>query len=177
MIRFRRRRDGAIALAELLVCLGMISLVLGLGGVCFVEVIRLSGAQERYNQRLDASDYLLRRVARDVRAASGFADSAGEFRAGEATLIIRTQDGCIVYRSDEGKVERIELFGASVHRVVVVDAPGVAVHFDHERVPPGEARSVVTTAEWEEPPKIGVSHPVLSLRVACRNSKDDRARN
>ena len=177
MIRFRRRRDGAIALAELLVCLGMISLVLGLGGVCFVEVIRLRGAQERYHQRLDAADYLLRRIARDVRAARGFADSAGEFRAGEATLIIRIQDGCIVYRSDEGKVERIELFGASTHRVVVVDAPGVAVRFDHEEVPAAVARSVVTTAEWDEPPKIGVSHPALSLRVACRASKDDRARD
>ena len=58
------RRMRALTLAELLVCLGMMSVVLGVGGLCFAQVVRLRTAQERYNARLDATDYLFRRVAK-----------------------------------------------------------------------------------------------------------------
>ena len=163
------RRMRALTLAELLVCLGMMSVVLGVGGLCFAQVVRLRGAQERYNARLDATDYLFRRVAKDVRAARGFAGSAGEFKSDNDTLILRAGDGHVIYQHNEAGVERIALFKDRTNRIAAMAAVGVSVWFDFEGVPPNQARSVVITAEWDEPPKIGISHPMLSLRVACRN--------
>ncbi|MFH1604671.1 MAG: prepilin-type N-terminal cleavage/methylation domain-containing protein [Pseudomonadota bacterium] len=174
--KFRRMR--ALTLVELLVCLGIMSVVLGVGGLCFAQVVRLRGAQERYNYRLDATDYLLRQVAKDVRAARGFAvsvasaakaASADEFKSDNRTLILRMADGHVIYQHNEAGVERIALFKDRAHRIAAMAAVGVSVRFDFEGLSPNEARSVVTTAEWDEPPKIGISHPMLSLRVACRN--------
>ncbi len=158
-------------LAEMLVCMGITGVVLGLGGIVFAQVIRLKGAQDRYYWRLDASDYLLRRIARDVRSAKSFAASAAEFRAGDTTLILVTDAGKTVYTAGERGVERIELSSGRSHRLVVFDAPGVGVHFDFEGAAADTARATVTTVEWREPPKIGVSRPTLSLRVALRNRR------
>ena len=56
----------------MLVAIGTISLVLAMGAVAFAEVIRLRGAQDRYNRRLMSADFLLRRIARDVRPGRAF---------------------------------------------------------------------------------------------------------
>jgi prepilin-type N-terminal cleavage/methylation domain-containing protein len=176
----RRVSEGGFTLIEMLVAIGIVSLVLALGALAFAEVIRLRGAQDRYNLRLTAADFLLRRIARDVRPGRAFlagADgsafakaTADKFAAGADTMIVSTGEATVVYRASFGKVERIEIRKGKVERGAALDAPGVKVAFDFEGAPAASARSVVTTAEWTEPPSIGVSRPTLSLRVALRNS-------
>ena len=162
-------RTTAIALIELLVCMGIASAILGIGSVSFVQVIRLRSALDGYHRRLDAGDYFLRMMARDVRSAKGSLQSAREFRAGAATLILTAKDQTIIYHVTEQGVERIELRPDRRQRTMVLDAAGVRVRFGFEGAAPGAARSVVTTVEWNEPPKIGITHPTLSLRIAPRN--------
>jgi len=192
--RFRRRslraagRDGGFTLIEMLVSIGTISLVLAMGALAFTEVIHLRGAQDRYNRRLMSADFLLRRLASDVRSGRAFladtdlptaAPSKGErFAAGADTMIVSTGASTVVYRASSGKVERIEIRKGGTERGLALDAPGVKVTFDFESAPVTSARSVVTTAEWTELPTIGVSRPTLSLRIALRssNSAPDPAR-
>jgi prepilin-type N-terminal cleavage/methylation domain-containing protein len=163
-------REDGFTLIEMLVAIGIISLVLALGSLAFAEVIRLRGAQDRYNQRLTSADFLLRRIARDVRPGRAFLAGADKFAAGADTMIVSTGDSTVVYRASSGKVERIEIRKDRTERGLALDAPGVKVTFDLEGAPAASARSVVTTAEWTEPPAIGVSRPTLSLRVALRSS-------
>jgi hypothetical protein len=165
---------------EVLIALGIISVVLGFGAVVFSEVARLRGAQDRYNRRLASVDFLLRRIARDVRTGEEFlagAEASGsgrrkaeKFAAGAATMIVSIGEETVIYRASAGKLERIEIRRGGIERGVVLDAPGVRVSFKLEGASAASARSVVTTAEWSEPPSIGVSRPTLSLRVALRNS-------
>jgi len=168
MMRRRHRTVIAMTLIEVIVTLGIISFVLGVGGVLFAEVIRLKTAQDRYFRRLNASDHLLQWIARDVRSARAFAVSAEEFEADETTLILVTDQGKVVYRVGEGRVARYEMVPDHRQCTEVFDAPDVTVRFDFEGRRPEAARSVVATAEWHEPAKVGVVNPVLSLRVALR---------
>ena len=166
----RRVSEGGFTLIEMLVAIGIVSLVLALGALAFAEVIRLRGAQDRYNLRLTAADFLLRRIARDVRPGRAFLAGADQFAVGADTMIVSTGGAIVIYRASPGKVERIEIRKDRTERGVALDAPGVKVTFDFEGAPVASARSVVATAEWTEPPSIGVSRPTLSLRVALRNS-------
>ena len=174
MIGKRMKRARAFTLMELLVCVGIISMILGVCGTIFAEVIRLRGAQDRYNVRLDGAEFLLRRVSRAVRSAAGFAASAGTHEASEKTLILRTGEGHVVYRCAKEGVERIELAGGHVRRDLLVEDRGFDVRFDVEGEGPSSARSVVVTVSWEEPPEIGISRPVLSQRAAPRNEATAR---
>jgi len=169
MRRALRRSGSGLTLAEVLVTLGIMGTVLGLGAMVFAQVIRLKAAQDRYYRRLDASDYLLRRIAEDVRSAAGFATASDGYQASETTLILITEKGKTIYTPGEAGLQRIELAGDVSHGVPVFDAPGVRVRFALEGASPEEARSVVTTLEWEEPPKVGISRPTLSLRAALRS--------
>jgi len=166
--RNQSRLGEGFTLIEVIVSIGLITTALGLGAMCFAEVVRLRGAQERYTQRLNAADFLLRRVADDVRSAGAFLPSAGEFSADARTLILSGNDGPVVYHATERGVERVELRPGRAVRALLMDAAGIEARFDIEGNP-GAARSVITTAEWNEPAKIGVSRPTLSLRVALRN--------
>ena len=170
MMPHRVRGAAGFTLIEMLVTIGITASILTLGGICFAEIIRLRGAQNRYFVRLQAADHLLRRIERDVRAAHAFAGSAGEFDAGDHTLIVVSHDGTIVYRWEQDRMVRVVRRGDGSHRSVVTIVPGMTVGFDLEAASPAQAHSVVTTVEWDEHPKIGVSHPILSLRVALRNS-------
>ena len=168
MNRTMRTRERAFTLAELLVCLGMIAMILAASGMCFAQVVRLRGAHERYSNWLASTDYLLRRIARDVREAQGFVASAGEFKAGEACVILRVHDGFVVYQVKETGVARTQIGPQETRSVTVMDNPVLRVRFDFEGAAPTDARSMVTTVAWEEHPRIGISRPMLSLRVACR---------
>jgi prepilin-type N-terminal cleavage/methylation domain-containing protein len=168
----RKGRAGGFTLMEMLISIGVISLVLSLGALAFAEVVRLRGAQDRYKQRLTAADFLLRRIARDVRPGRAFLSGVEKFAAGADTMIVSTGDSTVVYRATSGKVERIEIRKDRTERGLALDAPGVRVSFDFEGARAASARSVVTNAEWTEPPSIGVSRPTLSLRLALRTSNN-----
>ena len=169
MNRSRRMRARAFTLAELIVCMGMIAMILAASGMCFAQVVRLRGAHERYSNRLASTDYLLRRIARDVREAQGFAASAEGFKAAEDCAILRVHDGFVVYQVEENGVERTQISPQETHSVMVMGNPVLRVRFGFEGATPPDARSMVTTIEWEEHPRIGISRPMLSLRVTCRS--------
>jgi type II secretory pathway component PulJ len=164
-----RRRTRGFTLLETMIFVSLLLSILSLGAICFVEVIRLRGAQERYQQRMDTADYLLRRVAKDVRAARAFRDSAAEFRSDRSTLILDSGPATVIYRAGRKGVERIELATGARQTALVTQTPRLQVSFDLEAVTPASARWAATTIAWDEPPLIGVSHPMLSLRTALRN--------
>ena len=164
-----RRRTGGLTLIETMIFVALLVTILSLGAICFVEVMRLRGAQERYQQRLDGADYLLRRVAKDIRAARAFRDSAAEFRSDRSTLILDSGLATVIYHAGRKGVERIELATGARQTTLVTQTPRLQVSFDLEAAAPSSARWAVTTVAWDEPPLIGVSHPMLSLRTALRN--------
>ena len=105
--RFSRRAAG-MTLFETMIFVGILITILSLGAICFAEVMRLRGSQQRYQQHLDAADYLLRRIAKDVRAAQAFEGSAAEFRSDRSTLIldVRTGHGDLSRRPRGGGTHR-----------------------------------------------------------------------
>ena len=161
----------ALTLMETLISIGIINMILLMSGVCFAEIIRLRGAQNRYNERLLKADYLLRRVERDVRSARAFPASVGQVRAGEKSLILKTAGGEVLYRVENDKVRRTEHKGGRSRDEVIVEKPGLDIRFDFDGSSPDVSRSVVTTVAWDEHPKIGISRPTLSLRVALRHRR------
>ncbi len=166
-----RKRSSGFVLMEVLVALGVLSLAMGLAATAYAHVLQLRGAQDRYRQRLAAADFLLRRIAAEVRPGRAFLPRAGEFAAGEDTLILSTGDAIVVYRAEGGKVERIEIRKDGVARDTLLDAPKVKVSFLAENFEDASgvaARSAIVTAEWDENPIVGISHPTLSLRIAPR---------
>lgn len=150
-----RRR--AVTLMELVICVGIIGVIIALAGMAFAEVLRTRGAVDRYTARAEAAQWLLRKVTADVRQARGI-------EAGKSpdTLKLTTATGVITWHAENGRIERAD---SAVDRapVPVCRTPGLRVRFDVE-----SARAVVTTVEWEESPRVGLSHPVLSQRAARR---------
>lgn len=147
----------ALTLMELIICVGIIGVLISLATMAFAEVFRTRGAVDRYSARASAAEWLLRKVAADVRAARGI-----EAGATSDTMKLTTDAGVVTWHAENGRVERTD---SAVDRApaVVCRTPGLRVRFDVEA-----ARAVVTTVEWEESPRVGVSHPVLSQRAAGR---------
>ena len=178
----RRASRSAVTLMEVLACLGILAMILSAAGVGFSEIVCLRGAHGRYQQRVKKAEYLLRAIERDVRKARGFADSLGEFQSGEDTLILKVGEGHIVYRTEPStdgdktlcRVERTEFLGGKSTRQVIVPPSRLQVRFTLEDAPPSRIRCVVTTMDWDEHPKIGISKPTLSLRLAPRNPGAER---
>ena len=177
MRRASEKTRSAFTLIEILVCIGIIAMVLSAAGVAFAEIVRLRGAHDRYRQRAKTAEYLLRSIERDVRNAKGIGDSREELQSGEDTLILNVESGEIVYRieslseSDETlyRVERIEFLGGQTKRQTLVPPSPLRMRFALEEAAGSQVRSVVTTIDWQEHPKIGISRPTLSLRIVPRN--------
>lgn len=167
-----RRRAAGFALAEMLVCVALLAVILSAAGLCFAEIVRLRGTQERYNRRVDAADYLLRHVARDVRGARAFLAAAPGYTASADTVILAREGATVVYNRTRTGIERVEIAGGRASAVPILDQKGLRVLFDFEGAAPDAARTLATTVEWDEPPRLGLSHPVLSHRVALRNGKE-----
>jgi len=147
-------------LIEMLSTLAVTATVLTLGGLCFAEVVRLRGAQDRYRQRVKAADFFLRAVERDVRASKGFSATCDA-----ETLTLITDQASTIYKCEPGRVWRT---GPDGRRDVFVSAKRLVFRFDYDHDAVRDARSVTATTEWDEDPRIGISHPMLSLRTALR---------
>ncbi len=165
----QRHRASAIALAEMLVCIGLLATITSIAGVCYAEMIRMRGAQERYEARLMSADLLLRRIAGDVREGTAFLHDTKQQSPGEQRLTIAKPAGIVEYRVTARGVERTVRRDDKTSTALFLPASQLQVEFDFETLQPSDARSVVTTVSWPEPPKIGISESVLSLRVALRN--------
>jgi len=165
----QRHRASAIALAEMRFCIGLLAMITSIAGVCYAEMIRMRGAQERYETRLMAADLLLRRIAADVREGTAFLHDTKQESPDEQTLTIAKPAGIVEYRVTAHGVERAVRREDETSTALFLPASQLRVEFDFETPHPSDARSVVTTVSWPEPPKIGISESVLSLRVALRN--------
>lgn len=165
MKRHTQKARRGFALLEAMVCIGITGLLVSLGGVCFADMIRLRGAQSRYSARRQTAEHLLRRFADDVRSGRAFLMSHGPYTAGARTLIIAREHGVIIYHAAESVVTRIDNTPGALPEQHVAVGAGADVHFANE----AGARSAVMTIAWREPPKIGISQPVLSLRTTLRN--------
>jgi len=159
---------GAIVLSELLVAVLLMSLIFSLATVLMVRVIRLNSAREAYVKRLEAADFLLRGLTRDVNRARGFMEQSGSYNSGDKTLILDQGERRVIYAADAGVV-RIEQAGEKMTRIDILRDANLQVRFTLEGRSPEEAKSVVTNVSWTEPPVIGISQPALSHRSALRN--------
>lgn len=159
-------------LPEVIVAMGIMSVSFTLGAVYFHETLQLRGAHERYLARQNAAEFLLRGLANDVRAARGFAASQASAGAAEdaGVLALRAATGRIVYRAGGGRVARFETTASGIEKTVMLDMPEMRVRFDFEGAPPDKARTAVVTVEWDESPRVGIEHPILSVRLAPRGA-------
>jgi prepilin-type N-terminal cleavage/methylation domain-containing protein len=151
------------ALIEVLVALMLLTVILGIGAIAYRDVMSLSRDQGRYQQRRASAEYFLSQFAKDVRGAQAIEQATTQsLRTSELTL--KLPDGAEVAYSPQGRaLQRVVMSpSAKDQPMLMISDPGMTVRFDVE------PRSVVATVEWEEPPQIGVSHPILSLRVALR---------
>ena len=167
MRSFTRKNPRAIALMEMIICIGITGLLVSLGGVCYAQMIRLRGAQERYNARRLTAEYLLRRFADDVRPGHALLKNHGRYAAGERTLIIARDHGAVVYHVGKSKVTRVDATAPNTREDHIPLDKTMDARFEFDA--PANARSAAMTIAWSEPPKIGISQPVLSLRAALRN--------
>lgn len=162
------RRRGAFTLIEMLVSLSVLVVVLGLMGMMFAEIMRLRGAQDNYARRRDAALHVLRDVARAVSESQGFLTEAGGVSSDGNALLLRTEKGTLIYRSEPGRVRRVRIGPSGEQEETLMSAEGVEIRFNLEGSSPGVARSAVATAEWTEPAQVGISRPTLSLRATRR---------
>jgi prepilin-type N-terminal cleavage/methylation domain-containing protein len=158
-----KRRCSGFTLIEMLIGIGMLTVVFSISGMAFAEIVRTRGAQERYLQRRDAAVHLMRLVAKQVRESSAVLPEAGGLSSNENTLILEHDGKTIAYQSEPGLVRRIQIGAAGPQEETVLKADGVSVRFNVEG-----AESVVITGEWIEHPRVGISRPILSLRAARR---------
>ena len=161
----RSARRG-FTLIEVLTVIALLTIILGIGAIAYHDVMSLSSAQGRYRQRLASAEYFLRRFAQDVRNAKAI-EAPGLFTE-EPTLLLGMPDRTrVAYFMEGHTLQRLSTGGYPEQKMPLLSDPGMAVQFDIELVR-WQARAVVATVEWEENPRIGVSHPILSLRVALR---------
>lgn len=169
MRRHIRAANHGIALAELMVCIGIMATIFSLTAVCFAQVIRLRWAHEQYNDRLLSAKHLLRQFAADVRRGTAFLKARGAYAAGEETLIVSCNGGAVIYHVSDGGVERIDATAPQPRKDFVLQAPKLHARFDFDGRDCSTTRSVILTIAWTEPPKLGISRPILSLRAALRS--------
>jgi prepilin-type N-terminal cleavage/methylation domain-containing protein len=153
-VRLRAPQRG-LTLMELIICVAIVGVLIALATVAFAEVFRTRGATDRYSARAHTAEWLLRKVADDVRAARGI-----EAGAAPDSLKVITDAGVVTWRAAKGRIERAD---AGAAPVALCNAPGLRLRFDIEG-----PRTVVATIEWEESPRVGVSHPTLSRRATGR---------
>ena len=168
-----KRTHRGLALIELIGSLFIMTTIMGLSAVCFHQVIRLRTELYRHEQRADGADHVLRRIAGEVRGASGFLASTGKYRSGKSVLILKTPTGPVVFFAVPGRVDRVTP-GSGKGAVAVLDAPDVNLEFEMDRAAATSSRSVVVTAFWPGTPNLAVKEPTLSLRAAPRNGEGRR---
>jgi len=173
----RKRTPCGIALAEMLVCIAVVGLLSSLTTVCYIEMIRLRGARERYDARRLAAEYFLRRFAGDVRPGRAFLKRYGEYAAGPHTLIIARDRGVVAYHISGAGVTRLDTTSGRKREEMILPARKFDAWFDLEGRDPAAAPSAVLTIAWKEPAKTGISRPVLSLRIALRNRPPNGGRS
>jgi hypothetical protein len=162
-------RARGVALAELMAAMIVMTVVFSLSATCLNGVIRMRSALYGYEQRAAAAVFFLRRLARDVRESQGFAGSAASFEADGSTLVLRRPEGPLVYRTEGGRVTRIQTGAGEANREEMIDEGGIEIDFQLDGGAPRSARWVVATVRWQEPSELGVANPTLSLRIAPRN--------
>jgi len=146
-----------LTLIELIISIGITGVVIALTTAAFAETVRTRGALDRYLERAGAAEWLLRKVADDVRRARAIEDGSAS-----DTLRLATASGTITWRATDGRVERADS-AADRAPVTVCRTPGLRVTFQRE-----DARAVIATVEWDESPRVGISHPILSRRAVRR---------
>ena len=176
MTPFQKRTPRAIALAEMLVCIAVVGLLSSLTTVCYTEMIRLRAGQQRYDARRLAAEYFLRRFANDIRPGRAFLKRYGEYSAGTHTLIIARDSGVVAYHISDSGVTRLDTTSGKKREEMILPPQKLDAWFDLEGREPASAPSAVLTIAWKEPAKIGISRPVLSLRVTLRNRPPNAGR-
>ena len=164
MIGFRR--DRGFLLFELMIAIGIFTVILSIVGVCVVKVMRMDRRKQAYSERLAAAEHVLRLLADDVRKSSGF------IPGGSSDTLILTQPNrrIVAYKYSADGMERIEGDLEGSRAEIAARLGSVKVSFDFEGAEPAAARSVLMTAEWDEAPGIGLTHPMLCRRIALRNA-------
>ena len=161
----RSARRG-FTLIEVLTVIALLTIILGIGAIAYHDVMSLSSAQGRYRQRLASAEYFLRRFAQDVRNAKAIEEPTPA-QGTPALLLVMPEGARVAYFMEGHTLQRLSTGGYPEQKMPLLSDPGMAVQFDIELVH-WQARAVVATVEWEENPRIGVSHPILSLRITLR---------
>jgi type II secretory pathway pseudopilin PulG len=108
----RRRGRQAFTLLEILVVMVVLAAIIGLIVALLWSTIRVERADAAVMQRLQAQSALADQFREDVARASDAPEAWEEYTAGPHCLILKRGDGGpILYRWEEGRLERIEHTG------------------------------------------------------------------
>jgi hypothetical protein len=99
-------RRHAFTLVEILTVMIALSVVMAMSTVILAGIFRIQKASQLALERTGARFALVDQFRTDVARSRAVLKNLGESRASEACLILLGSKGCIVYRFQEGRVER-----------------------------------------------------------------------
>jgi type II secretory pathway pseudopilin PulG len=118
---YHGKRRHAFTLVEILTVMFGLGVAMALGTVILAGMLRIQKASQLSLERTFARSALADQFRTDVAASRALVKGLGDFHSSESCLILRGKSGCIVYRFQEGRVERLDMSmdGTVRHRALL----------------------------------------------------------
>ena len=115
------KRRLAFTLVEIATIMVGLFVAMALGSVILAGTLQIQKASKLSLERTYARSALADQFRTDVAGSGAVLKDLGDARASESCLILRGNSSCIVYRFQEGRVERQDtsLDGAVLHRAML----------------------------------------------------------
>jgi hypothetical protein len=138
----REARRFGFTVIEILLVMVALALVMLLGGAVLLGGVRIEKSAAESLHRMSLRGLLAERFRADVSGAAAAPEAAGQFHANPQCLVLRMPEGGhVVYRWQEGELQRWELSGTKEsRRQVSVETGCTGVEFSRG----GHDRRVVT---------------------------------
>jgi hypothetical protein len=124
----------AFTLVEIMTVMFGLGVAMSLGTVILAGMLRIQKTSQMSLERTSARSALADQFRTDVAGSRGLMKELGDVRAGESCLILRGNGRCIVYRFQEGRVERQDrsMDGTVLHRALLApQADRIRFTWDH----------------------------------------------
>jgi hypothetical protein len=123
----------AFTMVEILTVMVGLVVAMAMSGVILAGILRMQKASQLSLERTSGRSALVDQFRGDVASSRAILNDLGDARASESCLILRGNSRCIVYRFQDGRVERQDtsLDGTVLHRAML--GPHVdRVHFTRD---------------------------------------------
>lgn len=115
------KRRAAFTLVEILTVMIGLGVVMAMSSLLLTGMLRIQKASKLSLERTAARMALADQFRKDVAGSRALLKKVGDIHSSEACLILRGKSGCIVYRFQEGRVERHDtsMDGTILHRALL----------------------------------------------------------